>query len=127
MKLTKQERSTVLAALRYFSANLDDAIELDLNDLHGLPEPSEDDVRELYGKIGQPDFHVGDKVLCTPLNLPNGDRAPNRNFEEPFEGRLIQITHDFKPKGAEASCIVLDDRGRSFGMDLDQLSHPEDS
>lgn len=140
MKLTKRERAHTLAAIRYMQANLDDVKDLGLSSLEGIKPMSHHDMDKLYFKMSRPDFEVGDKVLCTPLNLPNGERAPNRNFEEPFIGTLFSISHKFDTDGYSGTCLVKPPKGLYesrflkdadkwdpvLGMDLSQISHPED-
>jgi hypothetical protein len=130
MKLTQQERAVLIDALAYFSypALVPPSARLSAAALD-----------RLRTKIRQPDFEVGDQVLCSPLNLPNGERAPNRNFEEPFIGTLIRITHDIDARDCHSSCLVMrrahDGEGHFkdspseivFSVDIGQLSHPEDS
>lgn len=53
MRLSKRELATVLAALRYFSANLDDIDELDMDHFKDVKRLSAEQIRRLCERINQ--------------------------------------------------------------------------
>lgn len=64
-------------------------------------------------------FKVGDRVKVNPLRLPNGDLAPNRNFTDPFEGRIMEMTAG----DSGLWFIVKDSKGNNFSAEFEQLEH----
>lgn len=55
MSLTKRETATVLAALRYFQANLDDVDSLELDHFESITRLSETEIDELCERINSGD------------------------------------------------------------------------